>query len=119
MHLHDFQSFLNEKIVYPDGDKSAGDKILDKVAKLLNSSKSTVEITRNQVRGIGVDFGFSGPTTFSVAKRDGFYLMNTSNGFFRVEEKDVKSAEDLYDEVESIVQGGKTKRSRETDMFGK
>jgi hypothetical protein len=119
--IKNYTSWLNEKIVYPDGDRKSGDPILDKLAMLLNSSKATIEVTRNQVRGVKVDFGFSGPTTFSVAKRDGFYLMNTHNGFFRVDEKDIKKAEDLYDEVESIVQAGKTKRpsSRETDMFGK
>lgn len=47
--------------------------------------------------------------------------MNTNKGFFRVDKKDITKAEDLYDELESIIQAGKTKRasSRETDMFGK
>ena len=38
-----------------------------------------------------------------------------------VDKKDIKKAEDLYDELESIIQAGKTKRpsTRETDMFGK
>jgi hypothetical protein len=117
--LKNYSEWLNEKIVYPDGDKNTGDAILDKLAKLLNATKATIEVTRNQVRAIGLDFGFSGPATFLVAKREGFYLMNTSKGFFRVEEKDIKKAEDLYDELESVIQAEKTKRSRETDMFGK
>ena len=47
--------------------------------------------------------------------------MNTNKGFYRVDKKDIAKAEDLYDELESIIQAGKTKRpsSRETDMFGK
>lgn len=117
--IKNYANWLNEKIVYPDGDKNTGFAILDKLAKLLNTARATIEITHGQVRALGLDFGFSGPVTFSIAKREGFYLMNTPKGFFRVEEKDIKKAEDLYDELESIIQAGKTKRSQETDMFGK
>jgi hypothetical protein len=56
-----------------------------------------------------------------VKANDDHYFMNTNKGFYRVDKKDIAKAEDLYDELESIVQAGKTKRpsTRETDMFGK
>ena len=116
-----FENFLNEKIMYPDGDTSSGDKIIDKLAKLLNSPSGKIEVTNNQVRGVNVAFGFSPASTFFVAGKDGYYLMNTIKGFFRVDKKDIAKAEDLYSELESIIQAGKTKSpsSRETDMFGK
>ena len=112
---------LNEKIVYPEGARSTGDKILDKLVKLLNSSSDKIEVTPSQVRAVNLAFGFSEPSTFFVKNKDDHYFMNTNKGFFRVDTKDIKSAEDLYDELESIIQAGKPKRpsSRETDMFGK
>ena len=120
-HIHTFENFLNEKIVYLEGAKNTGDAILDKFAKLINGSSSTVEITNGQVRGKNVAFGFSPASTFFVSVKDDYYFMNTNKGFFRVDKKDITKAEDLYDELESIIQAGKTKRpsSRETDMFGK
>ncbi len=120
-HIHTFESFLNEKIVYPEGGNSTGDAILDKLAKLLNSPSDKIEVTKNQVRAVNLAFGFSSPSTFSVKSNDDHYFMNTNKGYFRVDKTDIKKAEDLYDELESIVQAGKTKRpsSRETDMFGK
>jgi hypothetical protein len=115
------EGFLGEKIVYLEGAKNTGDKILDKLAKLLNSSSSTIEITARQVRGKNVAFSFSQPSTFFVVSNDDHYFMNTNKGFYRVDKKDITKAEDLYDELESIIQAGKTKRpsSRETDAFGK
>ena len=112
---------LNEKIEYPEGGTSSGDKIIDKLAKLLNSSSAKIEVTNNQVRGVNVSFGFAPESTFFVKANDDHYLMNTNKGFYRVDKKDIAKAEDLYDELESIIQAGKTKRpsSRETDMFGK
>ena len=112
---------LNEKIAYPEGGTSSGDKIIDKLAKLLNSSSAKIEVTNNQVRGVNVSFGFAPESTFFVKANDDHYLMNTNKGFYRVDKKDIAKAEDLYDELESIIQAGKTKRpsSRETDMFGK
>jgi hypothetical protein len=124
-NLKTFNEFLseslNEKITYPDGDKTSGDKIIDKLAKLLNSGSAKIEITSNQVRAINLNLGFATSSTFSVSVREEYYFMNTNKGWFRVDKKDIKTAEDLYDELESIVQAGKTKRptSRETDMFGK
>ncbi len=124
-NLQTFEEFLNEslneKITYPDGDKTSGDKIIDKLAKLLNSGSAKIEITSNQVRAVNLSLGFATASTFSVSVREEYYFMNTNKGWFRVDKKDIKTAEDLYDELESIVQAGKTKRptSRETDMFGK
>lgn len=120
-HIQTFESFLNEKIVYLEGAKNTGDAILNKFAKLINSGSSIVEITNGQVRGKNVAFGFSPASTFFVANKDDYYLMNTDKGFYRVDKKDIAKAEDIYDELESILQAGKTKRpsSRETDMFGK
>ena len=120
-HIQTFENFLNEKIVYLEGAKNTGDAILDKLAKLLNSGSSTIEITNNQVRAVNLAFSFSPASTFFVASRDGYYFMNTNKGFYRVDKKDIAKAEDLYDELESIIQAGKPKRpsSRETDMFGK
>ena len=120
-YIHTFENFLNEKIVYLEGVKNTGDPILDKLAKLLNSGSSTIEITNNQVRAVNLAFSFSPASTFFVVGKDGYYLMNTIKGFFRVDKKDIVKAEDLYSELESIIQAGKTKSpsSRETDMFGK
>lgn len=44
-HLHTFEGFLNEKIVFLEDAKNTGDAILDKFAKLINASSSTIEIT--------------------------------------------------------------------------
>ena len=120
-HIQTFESFLNEKITYPDRDTSSGDKIIDKLAKLLNSPSGKIEVTKNQVRGVNVSFGFAPESTFFVKANDDHYFMNTNKGFYRVDKKDITKAEDLYDELESIVQAGKPKRpsTRETDMFGK
>ena len=120
-HIKTFENFLTEKITYPDGDKSTGDAILDKLAKLLNSGSAKIEVTAKQVRAVNLSLGFAPASTFAVSGRDDCYLMNTAKGWFRVDRKDIKKVEDLYDELESIVQAGKTKRpsSRETDMFGK
>jgi hypothetical protein len=120
-HIQTFENFLNEKITYPEGGTSSGDKIIDKLAKLLNSPSGKIEVTNNQVRGVNVSFGFAPESTFFVKANDDHYFMNTNKGFYRVDKKDITKAEDLYDELESIVQAGKTKRpsTRETDMFGK
>ena len=119
-HIQTFESFINEKITYPDGDKTSGDKIIDKLAKLLNSGSAKIEVTGNQVRAINLSLGFAPASTFSVSAREEYYFMNTNKGWFRVDKKDIKTAEDLYDELESIIQAGKTKRpsSRETDVTG-
>ena len=119
-HIQTFESFINEKITYPDGDKTSGDKIIDKLAKLLNSGSAKIEVTGNQVRAVNLSLGFAAASNFSVSAREEYYFMNTNKGWFRVDKKDIKTAEDLYDELESIIQAGKTKRpsSRETDVTG-
>ena len=119
-HIQTFESFINEKITYTDGDKTSGDKIIDKLAKLLNSGSAKIEVTGNQVRAINLALGFAAASNFSVSAREEYYFMNTNKGWFRVDKKDIKTAEDLYDELESIIQAGKTKRpsSRETDVTG-
>jgi len=115
------ESQIEEKIVYPEGTKTTGNKILDKLAKLLHQPSCTIEITTNQVRAVNGSFAHSSPSTFFVNKREAndYYFLMTNKGTFRVEEKDVKKAEDLFDELESIIQAGKTKRAIECDMFGK
>ena len=55
-HIKLFEQFVNEKIEYPEGVKTTDDKILDKVAKLLNSSKGIIEIGSGSVRGKKVPF---------------------------------------------------------------
>jgi len=116
-----FEKFIMEKITFPDGDKTTGNKILDKLAKLLNSKSSTVEITTNQVRCVNGDFGFANKWTGFVSKSPSnkFYIFNTPKGFFNVDENAIKKAEDLYSELEAIIQGGMPKIGKESDMFGK
>lgn len=109
---------------YPDGTertKTTGDKILDKLAKLLKSPSSKIEISNNQLRASNLNFGFGPASTFVVSNRENSYFMNTNKGWFIVDKLDILKAEDLYDELESIIQAGTTKRpsSRETDMFGR
>ena len=100
--------------------QTTGNKILDKLGKLLKQTKGTIEITPNQVRSVNGKFAFSGPTTLFVKKTpsNDYYFLMTNKGTFRVDEKEVKKAEDLYDELESIIQAGKTKRAVECDLFG-
>lgn len=100
--------------------QTTGNKILDKLGKLLKQTKGTIEITPNQVRSVNGKFAFSGPTTLFVKKTpsNDYYFLMTNKGTFRVDEKEVKNAEDLYDELESIIQAGKTKRAVECDLFG-
>jgi len=109
---------------YPDGTErtnTSGDKILAKLAKLLKSPSSKIEIGNDQIRASNLNFGFGPASTFVVSNREDYYLMNTNKGWFRVDKSDILKAEDLYDELESIIQAGTTKRpsSRETDMFGR
>ena len=40
-HIKLFEQFIHEKIEYPEGVETTDDKILDQVAKLLNSSKGS------------------------------------------------------------------------------
>lgn len=111
-HIKLFEQFIDEKIAYPEGVKSTGDKLLDKFAKLINSPTSTVNIMSWAVQGRSVPF-WNGPESFSVTgnSSEDIYVFNTSKGKFKLNKKDVKKAEELYDELESIVQTGNAKRS--------
>ena len=112
-----YNEFITEKIAYPDGDKSTGDKILDKFAKLINSPSSTVNIMSWTVQGRSIPF-MTGAESFSVNANPSqdYFWINTSKGKFRLPKKDIKKAEELYDEVESIIQTGKPKRSVEESL---
>lgn len=114
-HLKTFESFINEGYVYPEGVKKTGDKILDKFAKLIHAPSATVKIMTWAVQGRNIPF-MTGTETFSVEGYDNndFYTINCKHGLFKVYKSDVKKAEDLYDEVTSLVQAGKPKRSTPT-----
>jgi hypothetical protein len=110
--LLSYDEFVNEKFIYPEGTKNTGDKILDKLAKLIHAPSATVAIYSWAVQGRSVPF-FTGPETFSVTGNptEDFYTINCKHGFFRMEKKDIKKAEELYSEIEALVQLGKPKRS--------
>ena len=76
-HIHTFENFLAEKYVYPEGFKVTGDKILDKLAKLIHAPSATVAIYSWAVQGRGVPF-MTGPETFSVTGNpsEDFYTIN-------------------------------------------
>ena len=77
---------------YPDGTertKTAGDKILVKLAKLLKSPSSKIEISNDQVRASNLNFGFGPTSTFVVSNREDYYLMNTNKGWFKVDKTDI------------------------------
>ena len=114
-HIHTFENFLAEKYVYPEGFKVTGDKILDKLAKLIHAPSATVAIYSWAVQGRGVPF-MTGPETFSVTGNpsEDFYTINCKHGFFKMMKADIKKAEELYSEIEALVQMGKPKRSTPT-----
>jgi hypothetical protein len=113
-HIKLYEDFTNEKFDYPDGVKTTGDKILDKFAKLIHAPSATVKIMSWAVQGLSVPF-MNGTQTFSVTGNgsEDFYSIRTSAGVFRLQKNQIKKAEELYDEVESLVQAGKPKRSQE------
>ncbi len=106
-----------EKYDYPEGVKTTGDKILDKFAKLIHAPSATVKIMSWAVQGLSVPF-MNGPQTFSVTGNpsEDTYAIRTSKGVFRLKKNEIKKAEELYDEVESLVQAGKSKRSIEESV---
>lgn len=108
---------LSEKIAYPDGVKTTGDKILDKFAKLINSPSSTVNIMSWAVQGRSIPF-MTGSESFAVNSNPSqdYFWINTSKGKFRLPKNSIKKAEELYSEVESIVQTGKPKLSVEESL---
>lgn len=115
-YVKTFESFLNEKIEYPDGVKTSGDKMLDKFSKLIDSKESKTRLGTGYVQALGVNFmTVSGVNIVVNDKKDYYSLRVTSPkaaGDYRLEKSDVKTAEDIYDECQSIAQTGKTKRSK-------
>lgn len=117
LKLKDIKSVF-EKYDYPEGVKTTGDKILDKFAKLIHAPSATIKIMSSAVQGLSVPF-MNGPQTFSVTGNpsEDTYAIRTSNGVFRLKKNEIKKAEELYDEVESLVQAGKSKRSIEESVL--
>ena len=116
-YVKTFESFLNEKVEYPDGVKTSGDKMLDKFSKLINSKKSTTRLGTGYVQALRVNFmDVSGVNIVVNNKKDHYLLRVTSPkaaGDYRLKKSDVETADDIYDECQSIAQTGKTKRSKE------
>ena len=104
-NLHTFKEFLNEKIKYPEGVKTTGDKILDKLAKLLNSPKGTIEVGTGSVRGKKVPFQ-TGDAYFNITGYRDHWNILCSNGDFEIPRKEIKNAEELYDQLEKAIQMG-------------
>lgn len=99
------EEFLNEKIEYPEGVKTTGDKILDKLAKLLNSPKGTIEIGSGSVRGKRVPFA-NGDAYFNITGYRDHWNILCSNGDFEIPRKEIKNAEVLFDQIEKAIQIG-------------
>ncbi len=104
-HFISFEQFVNEKIEYPEGVKTTDDKILDKVAKLLNSSKGIIEIGSGSVRGKKVPFQ-TGEANFNITGHREYYVLLCSKGEFEIPRKDIKNAEELYNQIEKAIQMG-------------
>lgn len=99
------ESTINEKIEYPEGVKTTNDKILDKVAKLLNSSKGTIEIGSGSVRGKKIPF-MTGDEYFNITNNGEYYVLLCKKGEFEIPTKDIKNAQELYDQIEKAIQIG-------------
>ena len=104
-HIKLFEQFVNEKIEYPEGVKTTDDKILDKVAKLLNSSKGTIEIGSGSVRGKKIPF-MTGDEYFNITNNGEYYVLLCKKGEFEIPTKDIKNAQELYDQIEKAIQMG-------------
>ena len=104
-HIHTFENFLNEKIEYPEGVKTTDDKILDKLAKLLNSSNGTVEVGSGSVRGKRIPFS-NGDAHFNITGQKDKFLLLCSNGDFEFPRTEIKTAEELYSQIEKAIQMG-------------
>ena len=99
------KQFTNEKIEYPEGVKTTGDKILDKLAKLLNSSKGIIEVGSGSVRGKKVPFQ-TGDAYFNITSQSDTYVLLCSNGDFEFPRKEIKNAEELFNQIEKAIQMG-------------
>ena len=108
-NLPTIEEFINEslmeKIEYPEGVKTTGDKILDKVAKLLHSPKGTIEIGSGSVRGKRIPF-MNGDAYFNITAQTENYLLTCSNGDFEIPKKDIKDEDELYRQIERAIQMG-------------
>ena len=105
-HIQTFENFLNEKIEYPEGVKTTNDKILDKVAKLLNSSKGTIEIGSGSVRGKKIPFQTDDSAYFNITGQKDHYVLLCKNGEFEIPRNEIKNAEELFDQIEKAIQMG-------------
>jgi len=110
-HLPTFENFLNEKIEYPEGVKTTNDKILDKVAKLLHSPKGTIEIGSGSVRGKKIPF-MTGDEYFNITVQKDDYVLLCKRGEFEIPKKDIKNAEELYDQIEKAIQLGQVTKGK-------
>lgn len=110
-NLPTFEDFINEKIEYPEGVKTTDDKILDKVAKLLHSPKGTIEIGSGSVRGKKIPF-MSGDEYFNITGQKDYYILLCKKGEFEIPRKDIKNAEELYDQIEKAIQMGQVTKGK-------
>ena len=115
----EIRKVVHEKIEYPDGLKTSGDKMLDKFSKLIDSKESKTRLGTGYVQALGVNFmGVSGVNIVVNDKKDHYLLRITSSkaaGDYRLEKSNVKTADDIYDECQSIAQAGKTKKSEKVE----
>ena len=96
---------LNEKIEYPERVKTTGDKILDKLGKLLNSPKGIIEVGTGSIRGKKVPF-FNGDAYFNITGYREHWNLLCSNGDFEFPRKEIKNAEELFNQIEKAIQMG-------------
>jgi hypothetical protein len=99
------KQFTNEKIEYPEGVKTTGDKILDKLGKLLNSPKGIIEVGTGSIRGKKVPF-FNGDAYFNITGYREHWNLLCSNGDFEFPRKEIKNAEELFNQIEKAIQMG-------------
>jgi hypothetical protein len=104
-NLRTFEEFVNEKFEYPEGVKTTGDKILDKTAKLLHSTKGVIEIGSGSVKGKKIPF-FNGDAYFHITVQSDNYLLTCQTGDFEITRNEIKNAEDLYNQIEKAIQMG-------------
>jgi hypothetical protein len=119
-HIPTFEQFvsesLDEKINYPEGVKTSGDKKMDKFAKLIDTKDRRVNIGTGYVQVLGIEWMFvKGVSIVVNDMKDHYFLRistDTEAGDYRLDKSDVKSGEDIYDECQSIAQAKKPKKSK-------
>lgn len=107
---------LKETLAYPEGVRSTGDPLLDKLAKLVNAPSAIVNIMTGAIKAKNVPL-FNGNETFHVTLTRDKYTILCKRGDYEVKTTSIKTAEDMYDEIESILQTGKTKRSMLVNLY--